>query len=1244
MAEVMPPPSLDGIELPAELILRLPLFRELRTPPNLARFPSFVRLRRFRKGDVICHQGDEGNEAFFIPSYRDLEELCAYPESRLAAARAELEAVQTQLRQTGALTAKQVQELEKKQATLTEEIDKLPSWQEVVSRIDIPPDQRERLQAARRADEALRRRLRELEARDPQQAQALGAIFRAAPARKHDHAGAIQGQDPQLADWLRDLARGEKREVVATVHLAFPKPAGPPADSWWQRVKDAFRGTGPGERPRQPAYIPNDGPRDVRYDSQETVLKEGELFGEMSCLYRTRRSATVVAAQDCYLLEIVRNILDMMRKDPTYRARMDEEYRKRVLDLHLRALPMFASLDDEMLARIRVGAELIDCAAGTLICDEHDQSDSMYLIRSGIVKVVKNVSCLIEPAQVADWNALARELRPGAQEAAGARRSVWEMLPNTVREMLATGDGAPWTADRQAAVVAALNAVVKDTRLHEAAEGGTHLHGSGMAREVWRLLADPRKAAESERHRANRLVLESLYTNLGPALKPQDEPETSPLLRVDDVANWKALGTALAWEDRKDNDWRRQARQRLAPVQPLLQAAESGESLGPEQRRQVVEALNGLIGGALLVPAAELAGFARVQPPAVARYVGGLPSDPKTWSAAEQGHCNRLLLMALFPNAQIPHADLASAADDAFLLRADDIVSWKDLGTGLLIDGDARRRVWTLLPQAVRDLLRAAKSGKEPDPVQRAQVVEAVNDLLRGEFLLLFADFQPLLATDANFAKKVQAKIQGFLTRQKKWTEHDYRRYNRALNRLLLESVCPRGLAKLRDAAGLATILAYRARGESIGEMGLMEGKPRSASCVAYNHPESDPDREVGPVQLVRIDRGLFEALKERSPEFGRQILEVIQARRRDASALQSPAAPVKGMSLLLDPRAEDLGLIEGQRLMLIDLDRCTRCDECVRACVDTHADGRSRLFLDGPRFHQYLVPMTCRSCLDPVCMIGCPVGSIHRGDNGQIRIENWCIGCGHCAEQCPYGSIQMHDIGLVPKAARGWRYLPASAVPEDGWQLPAYRDGHWAQGTAPFQDDREFRYSLREYLAARHLPGDAGQERRFYFRYEFVLPRDRSGPDAHFELEITSPKPAETPVWVNGRQLRTTEKERQGKLRYFFPQEPTPATATAPAGEPARLSAGRNVIAVDVTLDAAAEPQHGAVLLALRVDEARALPLPTGGTRDIKLVAELAVVCDLCSGLPGQVPACVNACPHDAAMRFDARGGVPGR
>ena len=87
--------------------------------------------------------------------------------------------------------------------------------------------------------------------------------------------------------------------------------------------------------------------------------------------------------------------------------------------------------------------------------------------------------------------------------------------------------------------------------------------------------------------------------------------------------------------------------------------------------------------------------------------------------------------------------------------------------------------------------------------------------------------------------------------------------------------------------------------------------------------------------------------------------------------------------------------------LYVRDYAKCILCYQCVDACVAAHDDGRTRLYLDGPRFENYLVPISCRSCLDPVCMIGCPVGSINRGDKGEIVIENWCIGCGMCVAAC---------------------------------------------------------------------------------------------------------------------------------------------------------------------------------------------------------------------------------------------------
>jgi Fe-S-cluster-containing hydrogenase component 2 len=109
-------------------------------------------------------------------------------------------------------------------------------------------------------------------------------------------------------------------------------------------------------------------------------------------------------------------------------------------------------------------------------------------------------------------------------------------------------------------------------------------------------------------------------------------------------------------------------------------------------------------------------------------------------------------------------------------------------------------------------------------------------------------------------------------------------------------------------------------------------------------------------------------------------------------------------------------GLMQAQSLLLLDLEKCTRCDQCVRACADAH-DGVTRLVREGLRFDKYLVATSCRSCRDPLCMVGCPVGSIRRRGSMEIIIEDWCVGCGLCVRNCPYGNLNLHPFGDRKKA-----------------------------------------------------------------------------------------------------------------------------------------------------------------------------------------------------------------------------------
>jgi len=101
-----------------------------------------------------------------------------------------------------------------------------------------------------------------------------------------------------------------------------------------------------------------------------------------------------------------------------------------------------------------------------------------------------------------------------------------------------------------------------------------------------------------------------------------------------------------------------------------------------------------------------------------------------------------------------------------------------------------------------------------------------------------------------------------------------------------------------------------------------------------------------------------------------------------------------------------------GTATMVIDLERCTRCDDCVRACAAAH-DNNPRFLRHGPSHGRIMIANACMHCVDPVCMIGCPTGAIHRGAFGGEVVINpvTCIGCKACFNNCPYEAIRMVEI-----------------------------------------------------------------------------------------------------------------------------------------------------------------------------------------------------------------------------------------
>lgn len=735
---------------------------------------------------------------------------------------------------------------------------------------------------------------------------------------------------PELVRYATELRRGPsdgKARRVATARLIVDSVASPDARgarSWWK----FYRRTGTAQRRlARPTAIANDGPTDIDYQSRQAAIYDGEVFGEMSCLTRQPRSATVVADTECFALEFLRNILDQMRKDPDYKKQSDAQYRGRVMEGHLRQLSIFRLLSDREFSEAVNEVELKDFAAGTVLWDEGDAADAVYVVRSGIVQVVQSFPWRMTKSEVSDWPKLLERLRGGA-EASPAIGKLVAALPKELQQSLAEPSDPP-PADLAARLVAALSELAKTDALLSAKE-------------------------------VQPVLLESLF-----------ERETS-------------------------------------------------------------------------------------------EYVG----KPKAWTGLQLRRGNRILYHLLFP-----------------------------------------------------DLV------KPPAP------------------------------------------------------------------------------------AGLARVLQYVGRGGILGEIGVMLDQLRSATCVAYAHSETD--RESTNVELARVPAEVIRRLAAQSPAVRAEINKLAAA-RKERDRLR-PKAPLAGE--FQSRRVEELGLQQGQNLMLIDLDRCTRCGDCVEACIATHDDGHSRLYLDGPRFGKYLVPSSCRQCRDPVCMIGCPVGSIQPGDDGEVVIREWCIGCGVCARQCPYDSIQMHDAAIVPSGLPGWRWAgDRDTAQSANWLEAKFDASDWNAGATPFQWD----VGLQQEVIQRTTTGKVGgPARRLYFRHNF---EHRAAPSEHeegFGLTATS-QSASVEVYLNGSKLELTQDAAQKKRGLYVCQLPADA-----------LRPGTNALAAVVEVP----DEFGAAVFDLRLDRLA----PETAEFEEKAVTERAVVCDQCSSLSGDRHACVYACPHEAALRVDA-------
>jgi len=202
------------------------------------------------------------------------------------------------------------------------------------------------------------------------------------------------------------------------------------------------------------------------------------------------------------------------------------------------------------------------------------------------------------------------------------------------------------------------------------------------------------------------------------------------------------------------------------------------------------------------------------------------------------------------------------------------------------------------------------------------------------------------------------------------------------------------GYVKVGVKMGTGSLAAtYLRKGDWAGETSILLDEPWPFSLTALEH-----------VELVKLTRERLQQVLSEFPEVEERLWGTMTEQLKQVG--QAVADPLSAQPL---QRAIDSELINGESVLLINLETCTRCDECVRACADAH-DGTPRFVREGAKFLNFSVPIACYQCTDPRCMVGCPTGAITRPLGNLVVSINaaTCIGCKSCFNNCPWKNIKM--------------------------------------------------------------------------------------------------------------------------------------------------------------------------------------------------------------------------------------------
>ena len=123
------------------------------------------------------------------------------------------------------------------------------------------------------------------------------------------------------------------------------------------------------------------------------------------------------------------------------------------------------------------------------------------------------------------------------------------------------------------------------------------------------------------------------------------------------------------------------------------------------------------------------------------------------------------------------------------------------------------------------------------------------------------------------------------------------------------------------------------------------------------------------------------------------------------------------------------------------DMTKCIGCKCCVVACNEQNGNPATLNWrrvgeVEGgyyPYAQRFHLSMGCNHCLEPSCLIGCPVEAYTKDAKTGVVLHNadTCIGCQYCTWNCSYGVPQYNaERGVVGKCDMCHNRLSDGMVP----------------------------------------------------------------------------------------------------------------------------------------------------------------------------------------------------------------------